>query len=60
MPVRLMVAYGLMVLIAISFVVMIFSIRYHSLPQRLKRNQIKAQRKKARYEAAMKDKGSSQ
>lgn len=60
MTVRLMVAYGLMVMIAIGFVVMVISIRYHSLPQRHKRNQIKAQRKKTSYEAALKNKAASQ
>lgn len=53
MPVRLMVAYGLMAMIAIGFVVMVASIRYHSLPQQHKRARKLAYRKQVAHEAAM-------
>lgn len=56
MPVRLMVAYGLMVLIAIGFVVMVLSIRYNSLAQRHERARKLAQRKQDNHDAAMAEK----
>lgn len=53
MTVRLMIAYSLMVLIAIGFVVMVMSIRYHSLSQRHDRAQKLAMRKQVEYDDAM-------
>lgn len=53
MPVRLMVAYGLMMLIAIGLVVMVLSIRYHSLPKRQERARELARRKQVAHEGAL-------
>lgn len=60
MPVRLMIAYGLMALIAVGFMVMVLSIRYHSLSQKQERARKLAKRKQDAYEFTMAEKDVSQ